>query len=52
VLLLFVWPLTDRNVGKYYAGFIYPYKGTLGTSLATSNRFWAVAGNHDVSVGN
>jgi hypothetical protein len=40
----------DRNIGKYYSSFIFPYKGAFGTgSPDRTNRFWAVPGNHDVS---
>lgn len=36
----------DQNIGQYYSDYIYPYKGTYG-STATSNMFWPVLGNHD-----
>uniref|UniRef100_A0A383W657 Fibronectin type-III domain-containing protein n=1 Tax=Tetradesmus obliquus TaxID=3088 RepID=A0A383W657_TETOB len=38
----------DKNIGKYYASFIHPYKGAFGPGPPSStNRFWAVPGNHD-----
>ena len=36
----------DRNIGKYYHDFIYPYQGSFGNG-ATSNRFFPSLGNHD-----
>src|SRR5712692_9975418 len=36
----------DQNIGQYYSSYIYPYKGTYG-STATTNMFWPVLGNHD-----
>jgi len=36
----------DRNIGKYYAEFIYPYTGGY-TKTATINRFFPTLGNHD-----
>jgi hypothetical protein len=36
----------DRNIGQYYQGFIYPYKGAYGTG-STTNRFFPSLGNHD-----
>jgi hypothetical protein len=36
----------DRNVGKYYHGFIAPYRGSYGPGAA-SNRFFPTLGNHD-----
>lgn len=37
----------DRNIGKYYASYIYPYKGEYGTGGRKSNRFYPSIGNHD-----
>ena len=39
----------DANIGKYYADFIYPYKGEYGSG-ATENRFFPTLGNHDWRV--
>jgi hypothetical protein len=36
----------DKNVGKYYHEFIYPYKGSFGDG-AQLNRFFPSPGNHD-----
>lgn len=36
----------DKNIGKYYSDYIYPYKGSYGSG-ATTNKFFPVAGNHD-----
>lgn len=36
----------DRNIGQYYSNYIYPYKGSYG-STATENKFFPVPGNHD-----
>jgi hypothetical protein len=36
----------DRNIGKYYAKFIAPYRGAFGPGGA-SNRFFPALGNHD-----
>ena len=36
----------DRNVGKYYHDFIFPYLGDFGSG-ATVNRFFPSLGNHD-----
>jgi len=36
----------DDNVGPFYAKYIYPYKGTYGTSVSP-NRFFPILGNHD-----
>ena len=36
----------DRNIGKYYARWIAPYKGAFGPG-ATENRFFPTLGNHD-----
>jgi tartrate-resistant acid phosphatase type 5 len=36
----------DKNIGKHYQQFIYPYKGTYGAG-ATTNMFWPSLGNHD-----
>jgi hypothetical protein len=36
----------DANIGKYYADYIYPYKGEYGSG-ATENRFFPALGNHD-----
>lgn len=36
----------DRNVGKFYHQYIYPYRGTYGQG-ATTNRFFPTLGNHD-----
>jgi hypothetical protein len=40
----------DARIGKYYARYIAPYQGTYGAGSSNGvNRFWAIAGNHDVS---
>jgi hypothetical protein len=39
----------DANVGRYYADFIHPYKGTYGPG-ASENRFFPTLGNHDWRV--
>ncbi|MFI5317018.1 MAG: metallophosphoesterase family protein [Myxococcota bacterium] len=36
----------DRNIGKYYAAFIAPYRGAFGPG-GTVNRFFPTLGNHD-----
>jgi tartrate-resistant acid phosphatase type 5 len=36
----------DRNIGKYYADFIAPYRGAFGKGAA-SNHFFPALGNHD-----
>jgi len=36
----------DRNIGKYYGNYIYPYTGAYG-STATENRFFPSLGNID-----
>ncbi|MGD9092276.1 MAG: metallophosphoesterase [Anaerolineales bacterium] len=36
----------DRNIGQYFADYIYPYKGDYGPG-GTENRFFPVLGNHD-----
>jgi tartrate-resistant acid phosphatase type 5 len=36
----------DRNIGKYYHDFIFPYRGSYGNG-ATSNKFFPSLGNHD-----
>jgi hypothetical protein len=36
----------DRNVGKFYHDYIYPYTGAYGAG-AVSNRFFPTVGNHD-----
>ena len=36
----------DANIGKYFHDFISPYTGSYGAG-ATTNKFWAVLGNHD-----
>jgi tartrate-resistant acid phosphatase type 5 len=36
----------DQNIGYYYHGFIYPYKGIYGPG-ASINRFFPSLGNHD-----
>ncbi len=36
----------DANIGKYYAAFIYPYRGAYGPGAST-NRFFPALGNHD-----
>jgi tartrate-resistant acid phosphatase type 5 len=36
----------DKNIGKHYHDFIYPYTGTYGAG-ATTNRFFPSLGNHD-----
>jgi hypothetical protein len=39
----------DRNIGQYYADYIYPYAGAYTRSVTATNvnRFWPVLGNHD-----
>lgn len=41
----------DKNIGKYYHEFIYPYKGDFGEG-ATYNRFFPALGNHDLVTDN
>ena len=36
----------DKNIGKYYHEFIYPYQGSYGSG-AEVNRFFPSLGNHD-----
>jgi len=36
----------DENIGQYFSDFIYPYRGSYGSS-ATENRFFPSLGNHD-----
>ena len=36
----------DKNIGKHYQEYIYPYKGKYGSG-AEFNRFWPALGNHD-----
>lgn len=36
----------DENIGQYFSEFIYPYRGSYGSS-ATENRFFPSLGNHD-----
>ena len=36
----------DRNIGQYFANYIYPYKGEYGPG-GVENRFFPVLGNHD-----
>lgn len=49
--MIMLWCLfADARIGKYYGRYIAPYKGTYGTGPANGvNRFWTIAGNHDVS---
>jgi titin len=43
----------DRNIGKHYQEFIFPYKGTFGTGSPTgTNRFFPSLGNHDWNTPN
>lgn len=47
-----VWPffIADARIGQYYGRYMSPYLGTYGAGSANGvNRFWAIAGNHDVS---
>ena len=37
----------DQNTGKYYATYIYPYKGQYGKGSPDINRFFPSIGNHD-----
>lgn len=37
----------DGNIGRYYAAFIYPYKGSYGPGAPGENRFFPSLGNHD-----
>jgi hypothetical protein len=39
----------DANIGKYFHEYIYPYTGSYGAG-ATTNKFWAVLGNHEYST--
>ena len=41
----------DRNIGQYFADYIYPYTGEYGSGAA-ENRFFPVLGNHDWREGN
>jgi hypothetical protein len=36
----------DKNVGKYYHDYIFPYKGSYGVGSSV-NRFFPTLGNHD-----
>jgi hypothetical protein len=36
----------DKNIGKYYHDFIFPYHGSYGAG-ATENNFFPTLGNHD-----
>lgn len=38
----------DAN-NQYYAKYMSPYKGTLGTGSANGNHFWPIPGNHGKS---
>lgn len=50
IYIIMMVPRADRNIGKYYSSFIFPYKGAFGSgSPSGTNKFWAVPGNHDVS---
>jgi hypothetical protein len=43
----------DGNIGRYYRGFIHPYKGTFNNpSPADTNRFFPTLGNHDWDTDN
>lgn len=37
----------DRNIGKHYSSYIYPYKGSYGGGSTDINRFFPSLGNHD-----
>jgi len=37
----------DRNIGRYYAQYISPYKGAYGSGSKDMNRFFPAIGNHD-----
>ncbi|MFC1769480.1 metallophosphoesterase family protein [Nitrospirota bacterium] len=37
----------DMNIGQYYHGYIYPYKGSYGSGARFKNRFFPTLGNHD-----
>ena len=38
----------DKNIGQYYASYIYPYTGTYAVTTTISiNRFFPTLGNHD-----
>lgn len=37
----------DKNIGRFYHDYIYPYKGAYGVG-ADRNRFFPVLGNHDM----
>lgn len=39
----------DANIGKYYAAYIHPYRGSWGPG-GEVNRFWPTPGNHDWQV--
>ncbi|MCA9405534.1 MAG: metallophosphoesterase [Candidatus Omnitrophica bacterium] len=41
----------DRNIGKYYQQYIFPYKGRYGKG-ADKNRFFPTLGNHDLLTEN
>ncbi len=42
----------DRNVGRLYSDYIYPYLGEYGQgSPSGENRFWPSIGNHDEDTG-
>lgn len=40
----------DKNIGRFYHDYIYPYKGDYGAG-ADRNRFFPVLGNHDMRTG-
>lgn len=45
------WETIDRNIGKYYHEYIFPYKGEFGEG-ADENRFYPTLGNHDWDTDN
>lgn len=37
----------DEHIGRYYADYIFPYRGSYGPGSPDRNRFWPAMGNHD-----
>ncbi len=41
----------DKNVGKYYSQWMYPYNGDYGSGASDGvNRFWPIPGESDCPV--
>lgn len=45
------WETIDRNIGKFYSDYIFPYTGEFGGG-ASENRFFPTLGNHDWDTDN